>query len=75
MVSFLWVITPDSVTAQRLPPQSEINAAVDAYQTDLAGPRGTLEMSASRGEKLWSMLVAPAGSIAGTLPCDFKTMR
>lgn len=64
-VSFLWTITPSHIVVFRLPPQGEIAAAVDAYQRELAGPRGSLEMSAARGEQLWSMLIAPAASQIG----------
>ncbi len=64
-ISFLWVITPDSISALKLAPEGEINAAIDAYQADLAGPRGTLEMSAAHGARLWSMLVEPAGGVRG----------
>lgn len=58
--SHLWTITPAAVTYAALPPEQVINAEVTAYRADLLGPRGTLEVSGVRGQKLWSMLVAPA---------------
>jgi CHAT domain-containing protein len=58
-VSFLWIVTPESIDVVRLPPQADVAAAVEGYLRDIAGPRGTLEMSGERGQQLWSMLVEP----------------
>lgn len=58
--SYLWIVTPKKVDVVVLPPQRTIEAAVDAYQRDLLGARGSLTMSGARGVALWQMLVEPA---------------
>ena len=58
--SYLWVVTPQKIVLFKLPPKRVIESAVDAYQRDLLGPRGTLAGSGSRGTALWRMLVGPA---------------
>jgi CHAT domain-containing protein/tetratricopeptide (TPR) repeat protein len=55
--SYAWVVTPSSVTVKELPSDTAINADVDAYRRDLAGPRGTLQFSGSRGQQLYKTLV------------------
>ena len=55
--SYAWVVTPSSVTVKELPSDTAINADVDAYRRDLAGPRGTLQFSGARGQKLYTTLV------------------
>jgi CHAT domain-containing protein len=58
--SYLWIVTPQKIDSAKLPPKKTIEAAIDAYQRDLLGPRGTLGGSGRRGEELWRMLVEPA---------------
>jgi tetratricopeptide (TPR) repeat protein len=58
--SYMWLVTPNSVEAIRLPPKRTIEAAIDDYQADLLGAYGTLRLSGARGTALWKMLVAPA---------------
>jgi CHAT domain-containing protein len=62
--SYLWVVTSKAVELHRLPPDVQVNAEVDAYQRDVRGTRGTLDGLRSRGERLFRLLVGPAGSIA-----------
>jgi CHAT domain-containing protein/tetratricopeptide (TPR) repeat protein len=59
--SYLWIVTPQKIELVRLPPRAAVEAAVDAYQRQLLGGRGSLAMTATRGSALWQMLVAPAG--------------
>ena len=56
--SYLWVVTPTRVQLFPLPPQKEIDAAVDEYRKALLGPSQARDSGA--GEKLYQMLVAPA---------------
>ncbi len=58
--SYLWIVTPKHLDAVFLPPKRIIENAIDEYQNDLLGLRGTLERSGERGEALWRMLVGPA---------------
>jgi tetratricopeptide (TPR) repeat protein len=58
--SYLWIVTPGKIDSVKLPPKGTIETAIDAYQDDLSGPRGTLSGSGARGEALWRMLVEPA---------------
>jgi CHAT domain-containing protein len=58
--SYLWIVTPQNVDVVKLPPKKSIETAIDAYQRDLLGPRGTLSGSGARGIALWRMLVEPA---------------
>lgn len=67
--SYLWVVTPKRVQLFPLPPQSEIDAAVDEYRKALLGPSQARDSAA--GEKLYQMLVGPAEKLIGTRtsPC------
>ncbi len=58
--SYLWIITAQKITPVALPPKRTIETAIDAYQNDLLGQRGTLAGSGTRGKALWRMLVEPA---------------
>ncbi len=58
--SFLWAVTPDKIALFTLPADRNINAALDQYQKEMFGPRGTLSASGGRGEQLYRMLVEPA---------------
>ena len=64
--SYLWAVTPEKVTLHRLPPDTTIENAVEAYRRELLGPRGTLQSSGGRGEELYRMLVAPAAVPKGS---------
>jgi CHAT domain-containing protein len=57
--SFLFVVTASGVKLFPLPPKDEIRKAIEGYQKDLAGSRGTLEESRTRGSRLYGMLVGP----------------
>ncbi|HEX7807906.1 MAG TPA: CHAT domain-containing tetratricopeptide repeat protein, partial [Thermoanaerobaculia bacterium] len=61
--SYLWVVTPQSVTLHQLPGAKKIEAEIVAYRRDLGGLRGTLALSGARGRALHQMLVAPVGAI------------
>jgi CHAT domain-containing protein len=58
--SYLWAITPGSVTLVQLPPDTTIEKAVEVYRRDLLGPRGSLQASGARGAELYRWLVEPA---------------
>lgn len=58
--SYLWIVTPQKIDVVRLPPRQTIEAAIDAYQHNLLGARGSLTMSGAGGMELWQMLAAPA---------------
>ncbi len=60
--SFVFVVTPDGVNQFSLPPAKELNAEVEAYQSDLLSSRGTLEGSGARGERLFATLIPPAAA-------------
>jgi CHAT domain-containing protein/tetratricopeptide (TPR) repeat protein len=59
-VSYLWIVRPGGVELKKLPADTVLNAEVDAYQRALLGPRGTLAATASKGQKLYQLLVQPA---------------
>lgn len=59
-VSYLWIVRPNGVELKKLPGDAAINAEADAYQRALLGPRGTLAVTASKGQKLYQLLVQPA---------------
>ena len=61
--SYLWAITAQKTTLLPLPPASEMDAAVERYQTALAGPQDVLETSNADGIALYQMLVAPAQAL------------
>jgi CHAT domain-containing protein len=62
--SYLWVVTPKRVQLFPLPPQSEIDAAVEEYRKALLGPSQARDSGA--GEKLYQILVAPAEKLIRT---------
>ena len=63
--SYLWAIDGGAIDFFELPPAAEIKRAIDAYQADLMGGRGTLAGSGARGAELYRMLVAPAAKRIG----------
>jgi tetratricopeptide (TPR) repeat protein len=64
--SLLFVVTPAGVQLFPLPPAKDIGAAVDAYQKDLLGVRGSIESSGERGAQLFDLLVPTAAAAAIT---------
>jgi CHAT domain-containing protein len=63
--SFLWAVTPEKVALFTLPSEQQINAALEQYQKELLGPRGTLSATGSLGQQLYGMLVQPAADVLG----------
>jgi len=61
--SYVWAITPNKVALFKLPADTEINAAVQAYRKALTGPRDPLETGSDSGQQLYQMLVAPAAKL------------
>jgi len=59
-VSYLWIVRPGGVELKKLPPDTVLNAEADAYQRALLGSPGTLAATASKGQKLYQLLVQPA---------------
>ncbi len=62
--SYLWVVAPTRVQLFPLPPQNEIDAAIDEYRKVLLGPSQARDSAA--GQKLYQMLVAPAEKLIST---------
>lgn len=58
--SFLWVITPEKIASIQLPPQSEIEALVQAYEGAIEGLRDPVREKSSTGGRLYETLLAPA---------------
>lgn len=56
--SYLWAITPSELKLFKLPPEKEIDDAVDAYSQEVLNISSPEE--SGLGEKLYEMLVAPA---------------
>lgn len=61
--SYLWAITPQKTSLFTLPPDSEIDAAVQRYRKALGGPQDVLESSDRDGQSLYLMLIAPAQTL------------
>ncbi|HET8774177.1 MAG TPA: CHAT domain-containing protein [Thermoanaerobaculia bacterium] len=59
-VSYLWIVRPGGVELKKLPADTVLNAEADAYQRALLGRQGTLAATASKGQKLYQLLVQPA---------------
>ncbi len=58
--SYLWIVRPGGVELKKLPADTVLNAQADAYQRALLGQPGTLAATASKGQKLYQLLVQPA---------------
>jgi CHAT domain-containing protein len=58
--SYLWVTTGTGVEQFKLPPQREIEAAVEQYRRFVETPRDALRDAGEAGVKLWRTLVGPA---------------
>lgn len=56
--SYLWAITPTEVKLFKLPPEKEIDDAIDAYSQEVLNISSPGE--SRLGQKLYEMLVAPA---------------
>ncbi len=57
--SFLWVVTPTSVTMHTLPPEKKITALVEAYGTQVETLRDPLDSESGAGRELAQMLLGP----------------
>lgn len=57
--SFLWVITPESVTLHILPPEKQIAPLVESYRTFIESLRDPLESEFPDGRKLSEILLGP----------------
>lgn len=65
--SYLWVITPTKVNVFTFAKQSEVEALVNDYRTAMQSGKDLLAGGGAAGQKLYSMLVAPA---MGMIPRD-----
>jgi CHAT domain-containing protein len=66
--SYVWKITANEIRVVKLESDSTISTAVDAYRRELTGPRGRLELSRVRGQKLYELLGKPHGSRVIIIP-------
>ena len=67
--SFLWVITPDSVTLHELPSEKQIAPLVESYRTFIENLRDPLESEYAGARKLSAMLLGP---VRGLLSADTR---
>jgi CHAT domain-containing protein len=67
--SYLWAITPQKTSFFTLPPRSQVDAAVERYQTSLEGLDDVIETSDPNGLSLYRTLIEPAQAL---LPKDAK---
>ncbi|HKN76064.1 MAG TPA: CHAT domain-containing protein, partial [Candidatus Acidoferrum sp.] len=58
--SYVWAVTPMKTTYLTLPASSEIDGLVKAYREAVATSKDVAETERAAGEKLYTMLVAPA---------------
>lgn len=65
-VSYLWIVRPGGVELKKLPADTVLNAEAEAYQRALLGTPGTLPATASKGQKLYQLLVQPANIPKGS---------
>lgn len=70
--SCLWVLSPQKTSLFRLPPGSEIDAAVLRYRKALGGPLDVLATSDQDGRWLYKTLIAPAQATLRTPPSGAK---
>src|SRR6266849_5178935 len=61
--SYLWTITPQKTMLAALPPESEVDAAVQRFRKALLGPQDVLETANDDGSGLYRTLVAPAKGV------------
>src|SRR6266404_2903583 len=61
--SYLWTITPQKTSLFTLPPEAEINAAVQRYRKALGGPQDVVESADHDGRWLYQTLIAPAQAL------------
>jgi CHAT domain-containing protein len=57
--SFVWVVTPESVTLHTLPPEKKIAALVEAYGALVENLRDPLDSESSSGRELAQILLEP----------------
>lgn len=63
--SFVWVVTPQTVTMQRLPPREAIERELDAYRKEMFGTHSGSAATLQHGQRLFEMLVPPAARLHG----------
>jgi CHAT domain-containing protein/tetratricopeptide (TPR) repeat protein len=61
--SYLWVVTPSSVSSFRLPPEPEIRSLIERYDAFIQNLRDPLKLDIDTGSKLYETLIAPAREI------------
>jgi CHAT domain-containing protein/lipopolysaccharide biosynthesis regulator YciM len=61
--SYLWALSPAKTTLFTLPAAGEIDPIVDSYRQALLGTRDPLENVNPDGQKLYELLVEPAGKL------------
>src|SRR6267378_886427 len=61
--SYLWTITPQKTSLFTLPPEAEINAAVQRYRKALGGLQDVRESADHDGRWLYQTLIAPARAL------------
>lgn len=61
--SYVWVITPDAIALKTLPPARDIESLIDAYRRATLNPHVRLAQTRTMGERLFAMIVTPAGAI------------
>jgi CHAT domain-containing protein len=66
--SYVWKITANEIRVAKLASDSTITMVVDAYRRELTDPRGRLELSRVRGQKLYDLLGKPRGSRVIIIP-------
>jgi len=61
--SYLWVVTPSSISSFRLPPEPEIRGLIEGYDALIHNLRDPLKLDVNSGSKLYETLIAPAREI------------
>ena len=61
--SYLWVVTPSSISSFRLPPEPEIRGLIEGYDALIQNLRDPLKLDVHSGSKLYETLIAPAREI------------
>jgi len=69
--SYLWVITPTKISSFTLAKQSEVEALVNDYRSAIERGKDLLGGGGLAGQKLYSMLVAPASKM---IPQDSRVI-
>jgi CHAT domain-containing protein len=61
--SYLWAITPEKTALFTLPAEREIAPLIERYRKVLLGAEDPMESSNATGQRLYTMLVAPAAQL------------